>query len=83
MSGEYGGTGMPLAALRKDPAGSTPARLLPGMLLLALLCGCTTDSYKRDDGSMITVKKFIGIPYLENERRSTTRTPGSEYRPAR
>ena len=50
-------------------------------LMLSLSCGCTTHSYKQDDGAMITVKKFLGIPYLEKEERSIVRPPGSEYRP--
>ncbi len=50
-------------------------------LMLALSSGCTTHSHYRDDGAKITVKKFVGIPYLEKEERTSTRTTGSEYKP--
>jgi hypothetical protein len=47
-------------------------------LVLALSCGCTTNSYYQDDGAKITVKKFVGIPYLKKEERTVTRPTGSE-----
>ena len=50
-------------------------------LVLALSSGCTTHSHYRDDGAKITVKKFVGIPYLEKEERTSTRQTGSEYKP--
>jgi len=50
-------------------------------LLLALSCGCTTHSYYQDDGAKITVKKFVGIPYLEKEERSVIRPESSQSRP--
>ena len=50
-------------------------------LLLALSCGCTTHSYYQDDGAKITVKKFVGIPYLEKEERTVIRQEGSGSRP--
>jgi len=78
---EYRGEDTSLAAASENPAGGTAARLLLAVLVVALFCGCTTHSYKRDDGALITVKKFVGVPYLEKEQWSTTRTPGSEYRP--
>lgn len=81
MSREYRCEGTPLAAAGENSTGGTAARLLLAVLVLALFCGCTTHSYKRDDGALITVKKFVGIPYLEKEQWSTTRTPGSEYQP--
>lgn len=37
------------------------------LILLLLASGCSTDSYIRDDGTKVTVKKFAGIPYLEEE----------------
>ena len=50
--------------------------------LLLLLClavaGCTTQSYYREDGTKVTVKKFAGVPYLEKEERTTSKPPGSE-----
>lgn len=51
------------------------------VLVLALSGGCTTHSHYRDDGAKITVKKFVGIPYLEKEERTSTRQTGSEYKP--
>jgi len=50
-------------------------------LVLALSCGCTTHSYYQDDGAKITVKKFVGIPYLEKEERTVIRQEGSQSRP--
>jgi len=44
------------------------------LILSLLVSGCTTDSYIRDDGTEVTVKKFIGIPYLE-ENVSTKSAP--------
>ena len=37
------------------------------LLILLLASGCTTDSYFRPNGERITVKKFLGIPYLEKD----------------
>ncbi len=50
-------------------------------LALALSCGCTTHSHYRDDGAKITVKKFVGIPYLKKEERTVIRPEGSRSRP--
>ena len=52
-------------------------------LVLALSCGCTTHSYYQADGAKITIKKFVGIPYLEKEERTSTRPTSSEYIPER
>jgi hypothetical protein len=65
-------------------AGKNLFRRPPVLLLLmslALSCGCTTHSYYQDDGAKITVKKFVGIPYIKKEERSITRPEGSEYKP--
>ena len=40
--------------------------------------GCSTQSYYREDGAKVTVKKFAGIPYLEKEERTRVVSPGSE-----
>jgi len=54
------------------------------LLLLCLLnvAGCTTHSYYRDDGVKVTVKKFVGVPYLEKEESTKVLTPGSASQPA-
>jgi hypothetical protein len=61
--------------------------LLPGqkivLLHLLILCflaaaGCSTQSYYREDGVKVTVKKFAGVPYLEKEERTKVVSPGSE-----
>ena len=39
--------------------------LLP--VLLLALAGCTTSSYIKEDGTEVTVKRFAGIPYLEED----------------
>jgi hypothetical protein len=44
------------------------------LILLLLVSGCTTDRYIRDDGTQVTVKKFVGIPYL-SEEVTTESTP--------
>ena len=63
----------------------TPCRgiVLSRLLLLCLLtaAGCTTHSYYRDDGVKITVKKFVGVPYLEKEEKTKVVTPGSGSKP--
>ena len=52
--------------------------LLAVMLLVA---GCTTNSYYKDTNTRVTVKRFIGIPYLETEERVTRRQPGADSVP--
>jgi len=47
-------------------------KILLSVLLLSL-GACTTDSYYRDRHTKVTVKRFIGIPYLEKEERTDTR----------
>jgi hypothetical protein len=57
--------------------------VLSQLLLLSLLAaaGCTTHSFYREDGVKVTVKKFIGVPYLEKEERTKVVTPGSGNQP--
>ena len=43
---------------------------------LLLLYGCSTDTYYKDRSTRVTVKKFIGIPYLETEEHTTKRPAG-------
>lgn len=59
----------------------SPVSLSLLALVLALSCGCTTHSHYRDDGAKVTVKKFVGIPYLEKEERTVIRPEGSGSRP--
>jgi hypothetical protein len=58
--------------------------VLSHLLILCLLtaAGCTTHSYYREDGVKITVKKFVGVPYLEKEESTKVLTPGSASQPA-
>jgi uncharacterized lipoprotein len=51
--------------------------LLAAVLLVA---GCSTDSYYRGN-TKVTVKRFIGIPYLETEETVKRRQPGSDSVP--
>jgi len=55
-------------------------QLLIACLLAAV--GCTTHSYYRENGVKVTVKKFVGVPYLEKEERTKVVTPGSGNQPA-
>ena len=48
-------------------------KLLSVLLIMAMVTGCTTNSYYRDRHTKVTVKKFMGIPYLEKEERTDTR----------
>jgi hypothetical protein len=53
------------------------------LLHLLILCflaaaGCSTYTYYREDGAKVTVKKFAGVPYLEEEERTKVVTPGSK-----
>lgn len=53
------------------------------LLHMVILCflvaaGCTTQSYYREDGVKVTVKKFVGVPYLEKEERTKVVPAGSE-----
>ena len=51
--------------------------LLAAVLLVG---GCTTDSYYRGS-TKVTVKRFIGIPYLEKEETVKRRQPGADTVP--
>jgi hypothetical protein len=54
------------------------------LLLAAVLVvpGCSTDSYYKDNNStLVTVKRFVGIPYLEKEEHVTRKPMGSESVP--
>jgi len=51
------------------------------LVLLLALSGCTTNSYIRDDGTEVTVKKFAGIPYLEEDVTTEVVPMGSAGNP--
>jgi len=48
--------------------------------VLVVVTGCSTDSYYRGN-TKVTVKRFIGIPYLEKEESVKRRQPGSDSVP--
>ena len=54
--------------------------ILSNLLILCLLAGagCSTQTYYREDGVKVTVKKFAGVPYLEKEEKTKVVTPGAE-----
>lgn len=56
----------------------------PNLILLILVSGCSTDSYLQDDGVKVTVKKFLGIHYLERDEAKNGNnelfTPDQAYR---
>lgn len=58
--------------------------VLSQLLIVCLLsaAGCTTHSFYREDGVKVTVKKFVGVPYLEKEETTKVVTPGSKNQPA-
>ena len=51
------------------------------LVLLLLVSGCTTDRYIRDDGARVTVKKFLGIPYLEKDETTQSIPMGTTGHP--
>jgi len=51
------------------------------LILLLAVSGCSTNSYIRDDGTEVTVKKFAGIPYLEEDVTTTVVPMGSAGNP--
>jgi len=42
--------------------------------LLLVLCvamsACTTDSYIKEDGTQVTIKKAAGVPYVVDEEKT-------------
>jgi len=50
---------------------------------LLLVSGCSTDSYYRDNNTLVTVKRFAGIPYLEKEEHVKRKQVGTESVPVR
>ncbi len=51
------------------------------VLLLLAMSACTTDSHIRGDGTEVTVKKFAGIPYLEEDVTTEVVPMGSAGNP--
>ena len=46
-----------------------------------MVTACSTDSYYKDNNTLVTVKRFAGIPYLEKEERVTRKQPGADSFP--
>ena len=47
-------------------------------LIVALtlaIAGCSTSSYIKEDGTEVTVKRFAGIPYLEEDVKTEVLGP--------
>jgi len=55
-------------------------KMFPLVFLLAV-SACTTNSYIREDGTEVTVKKFAGIPYLEEDVTTEVVPMGSAGNP--
>ncbi len=53
------------------------------LAVVLMVTACSTDSYYRDNNTLVTVKRFAGIPYLEKEERITRQQPGADSFPAR
>ena len=53
------------------------------LAVLLMLAGCSTNSYYKDNGTLVTVKRFAGIPYLEKEERVIRKQPGADSFPAK
>ncbi len=52
------------------------------MILACLALGaCTSNSYVREDGTRVTVKRFAGIPYLEEDVSTEVVPLGSPANP--
>ena len=47
------------------------------LVLCVALSACTADTYIKDDGTKVTVKKAAGIPYEEEEERTEVVPMGS------
>ena len=50
------------------------------LVTVLLMAGCSTDSYYRGN-TKVTVKRFIGIPYLEKEETVKRKSPGADSVP--
>mgnify|MGYP001825160335 CR=1 FL=1 len=53
-------------------------------ILLLFLCvavsACSTDSYIKEDGTEVTIKKAAGVPYVVDEERTEVVPMGSSHR---
>ena len=45
------------------------------VVLILVLAGCTTSSHIREDGTEVTVKRFAGVPYLEEDVKTEVLGP--------
>jgi hypothetical protein len=57
--------------------------LVMSLAAVLLVSGCSTDSYYRDTNTLVTVKRFAGIPYLEKEEHVKRKQVGPESVPVR
>ena len=46
-----------------------------------VLSACTTSSHIKGDGTEVTVKRFAGVPYLEEDVKTEVVPLGSETNP--
>lgn len=51
------------------------------LVVLLMVGACSTDTYYKDSRTLVTVKKFAGIPYLEKEEHTSTRPAGTQSKP--
>lgn len=51
------------------------------LVALLLVSACSTDTYYKDSRTLVTVKKFAGIPYLEKQEHVTRRPAGTQSVP--
>ena len=53
----------------------------PVAVLILALAGCTTSSHIREDGTEVTLKRFAGVPNLEEDVKTEVVPLGSEANP--
>jgi hypothetical protein len=45
------------------------------------MSACSSDHYVKEDGTQVTLKKFAGVPYLEEDEKTETVPMGSAGNP--
>ncbi len=53
------------------------------LAVVLMVTACTTSSYYKDSNTLVTVKRFAGIPYLEKQERVIRKQPGSDSVPVK